>query len=154
MKIASTQYSINTKSLEIYLSGCNGNPKCEQCHNPELWDFDIGKEYSDKYFETLRKKVSVFDSMIDNIFVLGGEPLDQNIIKFKHMIKDLRKLNKKLWLFTRYEITEIDKEIKNAFDYIKTGKYIMQLQVEDNVQYGIKLASANQKIYKKGKDYD
>jgi glutaminase len=39
-------------------------------------------------------------------------------------------------------------------DYIKTGRYIPELKVNENVHYGINLATSNQKIYKKGIDYE
>ena len=42
---------------------------------------------------------------------------------------------------------------KELCDYIKTGSYIEELKCDDNIQYGIKLATSNQKINKKGIDY-
>ena len=46
MNIVTTQYTLKTKSLEIYVAGCRGDSHgthCEGCHNPELWDFNIGE---------------------------------------------------------------------------------------------------------------
>ena len=43
--------------------------------------------------------------------------------------------------------------IKELCDYIKTGEYDESLKCENNIQYGIKLATSNQKINKKGIDY-
>ena len=45
MNIVSTQYTLSTKSLEIYLAGCSGQPKCKGCHNPMLWDFNMGEKW-------------------------------------------------------------------------------------------------------------
>ena len=39
-------------------------------------------------------------------------------------------------------------ELLNYHIYIKTGKYIRELSTDDNIQFGVKLASSNQKIYK------
>ncbi len=153
MKIASTQYNINNNSFEIYLSGCNGNPKCTGCHNRELWEFDVGQEYTPKFFGQLQKKIYKFEALIDNIMILGGEPLDQNIEDFYFFIQDMKSFNKKLWLFTRYEINEIEPRISKQFDFVKTGKYDCSLSVEDNIQYNIALSTSNQKILKKGIDY-
>jgi anaerobic ribonucleoside-triphosphate reductase activating protein len=153
MKIASTQYSINNNSFEIYLSGCNGNPKCKGCHNQELWDFHIGKEYDQKIFGALQKKIYKFETLIDNIMILGGEPLDQDIEDFYFFIQDMKSFNKKLWLFTRYEINEIEPKILKQFDFVKTGKYDYSLTTENNIQYNITLPTSNQKIHKKGIDY-
>jgi anaerobic ribonucleoside-triphosphate reductase activating protein len=85
--------------------------------------------------------------------ILGGEPLDQDIINFYYFTVDIKSFDKNLWLFTRYELNEIEPTILNQFDYVKTGKYIKELSVDNNIQYGIKLATSNQKIYKKGIDY-
>jgi pyruvate-formate lyase-activating enzyme len=66
MKIASTEYSLQQKTLEIYISGCNP-PHCKGCHNSEIWSFDIGSEYNLDYFNTIKDKVEIFDLLIDNI---------------------------------------------------------------------------------------
>lgn len=153
MKIASTQYSLAHNSFEIYLSGCNEQPKCEGCYSKELWDFDVGEEYTKKYFEKLSKKINNFEKIIDNIFILGGEPLDQNTDELLMLTSDLKYFNKPIWLFTRYELEKIDKSISYLFDYIKSGKYLKELSCDNNIQYEIKLATSNQKIYKKGIDY-
>lgn len=153
MKIASTQYTLKTKSFEIYLSGCSGSPKCSGCYSPELWDFNIGQDVSNELIGKSREKILRFDSIIDNIFILGGDPLDQPTEEIASLVKDFLPLDKKMWLFTRKEIEEIPVEIKNIFDYIKTGRYIPELTSENNIQCGIKLATSNQKIHKKGVDY-
>lgn len=145
MNIVSTQFNLNNKILEIYLSGCYGN--CCNCHNPELKDFSIGDYYLDELLKIIQK-INEFNSLIDNIWILGGEPLDQNHNELIKMLINLKQTNKKIWLFTRYEIDEISEEIIECCDYIKTGKYIPQLTTDDNIQYGIKLATSNQKIYK------
>ena len=40
-----------------------------------------------------------------------------------------------------------------TLDYIKCGKYIPELTTDDNIQYGVHLATSNQRIYKCGVDY-
>jgi len=153
MKIASTQYTLQNKSFEIYLSGCSGNPKCNGCYNKELWDFDVGEEWSPKLYGSIEQKIHNFENLIDDIMVLGGEPLDQDILEFFWFTENIKSFNKKLWLFTRNELSGIEPKIANQFDYIKVGRYIPELKVDDNVWYGIKLSTSNQKILKKGLDY-
>jgi anaerobic ribonucleoside-triphosphate reductase activating protein len=152
MKIASTQYSLNTQSFEIYLSGCKGDDgvHCNGCHNPELWDFNIGEEYNTSYFSRLKTKIKEFDLLIKNIYILGGEPLDNTPNELSELLFELKTLDKDIWLFTHYEIDEIPEYVKNYCKYIKTGRYIPELKSDNNIQYGIKLASSNQKIYKLG----
>ncbi len=154
MKIISTQYTLQYKSLDIYVAGCNGNPHCDQCHNPESWNFNQGTKYDKNYYKDINDKIKDFELLIDNIMIFGGEPLDQNIDELIQMLFDLKTLNKQIWLFTRYELSKIPREILKLCDYIKCGKYIPTLKVDDNIQYGIKLTTSNQNMYKKGLDYE
>lgn len=146
MNILYTDFTLQQKSLDIYVAGCYGNPHCEGCHNPESWNFNQGSEYNEKYFSYIRNKVKDFDLLIDNIMIFGGEPLDQDHDELIHMLFDLKSLNKRIWLFTRYELEYISKEIVKLCDYIKTGKYDQNLITNDNIQFGIQLATNNQKI--------
>jgi anaerobic ribonucleoside-triphosphate reductase activating protein len=145
--IAATQYSINYQAFEIYLSGCKANPHCKDCHNPELWKFDIGAEYNIDIKEQIIQKINSFSELISNIWILGGEPLDQDIDELIKLINDLRSTRKKIWLFTRYEIKEIPKQVKTLVDYVKCGRYIPE-QSSTHVEFNVMLSSDNQHIYK------
>lgn len=151
MNIAATQYSLNTKSFEIYVSGCNGN--CKGCHNLELRDFHLGNPLTPSYINNIITKIQEFDDLIKNIWILGGEPLDQNIDELEVLLKEIRVTSKPIWLFTRYNLNDIPNKIKILCDYIKCGEYIEHLKTDTNIQYGIKLATSNQKIYKKDIDF-
>lgn len=153
MNILATQYTLSRKSLEIYVAGCKGNPHCEGCHNPETWSFNQGEKYDNVYFEKIKNKINNFNELIDNIEIFGGEPNDQNLNDLENMLKDLSTLNKKIWLFTRYDFENIPKFELEYCDYIKCGRYIPSLICDCNLQYGINLATTNQKIYKKGVDF-
>lgn len=152
INIAATQYSINYQSFELYLSGCKANPHCKNCHNPELWKFDVGEEYNIDSKEQILNKICSFKELIDNIWILGGEPLDQDIEELSNLIDDMKSTKKKIWLFTRYELKEVPDIIKKQVDYIKTGRYLPDKE-EEHVEYGVRLTTSNQHIYKRGKDY-
>lgn len=151
MNISATQYTLSTKSLDVYFSGCNP-PHCKDCQNPELWEFVLDNNYKKK-FKEIKEKVKNFNTLIDNIMLFGGEPLDQDNVELVDFIVKLKSLDKIVWLFTRYDIKEVPNNIKSLCDYIKTGRYIPSLAVDDNVQYGIKLATSNQNINKHSIDY-
>lgn len=151
MNVASTQYSLNNKSFEIYISGCKEHP-CIGCCNEELWDENIGEELTIDKLNQIQNKIKEFDNLIDNVFILGGEVLEKPINELEWLLKELKKTNKKLWLFTRFEFNEIPPQIKEYCSYIKTGRYDQVNLTENNIQYGIKLASENQKIYKLTED--
>ena len=155
MNILATQYTLSRKSLEIYVAGCKGDARyghCRNCHNPETWCFNQGTDYKLE-LPKIRKKVEDFDEMIKRIEIFGGEPNDQDWNELEDFLRELKELNKELWVWTRYPLDECPKFEKELCDYIKTGSYIEELKSDDNIQYGIKLATSNQKINKKGIDY-
>lgn len=146
MKIAGTQYTLDKNSFEIYLSGCRH--RCsENCHNKELWDYMIGDDYNEDYFNKIKEKLENFGDIVDKISIFGGEPLDQNINQLYDFLKDMKSLNKEIWLFTSYELSDVPENIKGLCDYIKTGTYDESLKCETE-SYGYILASSNQKIHK------
>ena len=153
MNILGTQYTLKHKAFEIYVAGCNGSPHCKECHNPESWDFDRGDLVDDIYLSIIENKIKSFDEIIDNIMIFGGEPLDQKIIELMNLLDWLHQFNKKIWIFTRYDLDEVPLIIKNRCDYLKCGRYEPQHRTSNNIQYGITLATSNQNIYKKGLDY-
>lgn len=153
MNILATQFTLEQSALEFYLSGCSGNPHCKNCHNQESWDFDKGLKWDLNYKRNITDKISSFDFMVKKIMIFGGEPLDQDIEELNDFLKYLTMFKKDIWLFTRYDIEQVPPLIKMKCKYIKCGRYIEELTVEDNIQYGVKLATSNQKIYKRGVDY-
>ncbi len=156
MRILCTQYTLATKSFEIYVAGCRGvdGQHCKNCHNPETWNFEQGDIFNVGYFnEKIKSKVTEFDLLINNIMIFGGEPLDQPTDELEEMLSFLTRLNKPIWLFTRYTFENVPTKIKGYLDYIKCGQYIETLTTDDNIQYGIRLATSNQRIYKKNIDY-
>lgn len=156
MRILATQYTLATKSLEIYLAGCSGNKNgchCEGCHNPESWDFNNGEVYNKTYLLKICEKINSFDKLIQNIMIFGGEPNDNDKSELKSFLFDLKQFQKPIWLFTRYYKEELPKFEFELCDYIKCGEYNKDLKSDNNEQYGIKLATSNQYILKKGVDY-
>ena len=151
LQIAHIEYSIQTKSIDIFTVGCNGF--CVGCCNPEIKDWNLGGISVDETIDKVIKLNHRFDSLIDRIFIVGGDPLD-GYLKYPNdvtkLLMELGFLEKPIYLFTRHSIEEVPAEVKKLVQYIKTGAYIPDLTCEDNIQYGIKLATANQKIYKMG----
>lgn len=144
MKIAGTEYNLNHKALEIYFSGCKA-PHCEGCHNSELWDFNFGYDPFGKIFISIVEKAK--DPMVEKIWLLGGEPLDQNREEFLRFIYMLWFwTDAELWLWTRY--TDIPKEVYETISFVKTGAYDKTLDSYVDERHGITLASSNQKIIK------
>jgi anaerobic ribonucleoside-triphosphate reductase activating protein len=154
MRILATQFSLSMRSFDIYISGCKA-PHCPGCHNPEGWDFNQGDEYTHLYAEKIYDKMKGFYSLIENIMIFGGEPLDSPTDELVDMITFINVATdgKPVWLFTRYDIEDVPEKIKLVCDYIKCGRYEEDKKIENYKQYGITLATSNQKIYKKGVDF-
>lgn len=150
MNIISTQYTLKYKSFEIVVSGCSGDngKHCVGCHSPETWDFNVGTNFNDM-IEKILKKIEEFSGLIDWLWIYGGEPLDNNIDDLENLLYELKSTEKPIMLFTRYSIDDVPSNIKELCDYIKCGAYKKELTVDDNIQYGVKLSTKNQKIYKK-----
>ena len=99
----------------IFFSGCTH--RCEGCFNQVAQDFNYGQpftpEVQDKFLEYAK------NSQIDNICILGGEPLQQNLDKMYKFIKKLKKQTKKpIWLWTGYTWEQLVNDSKR-FNIIK-----------------------------------
>lgn len=135
--------STNGIALEIYLSGCSRSPKCRNCHNPELWNFDNGIAIDIKEIVDIINR-----KRIDSVAIMGGEPLDNP--RILDLLKAINaNTNREVWLYTSYEIDEIDEETQSLCNYIKTGRYIEEFKTVD-----CRLASSNQQIYQIKEDGD
>lgn len=143
MNLITTQYVPHLQRLEIYLAGCKR--RCKGCHNPSSWDFRAGKEIN---YDLLVEKCQ--NSLVENIWILGGEPLDQKVGELMYLLVNLELTSKPIWLFTGYELSKVPEQAKEYLTYIKTGAYKEKFMPVDDLEWnGIKLASTNQKIYKK-----
>jgi len=147
MRLVSTQFSLETESFELYIAGCREHP-CIGCYSPELWDENVGEELNEEKYKKLGKSILSKLDIIKNIFILGGEPLEKPKEEVIKLLTFLKQFKKPLWLFTRFKLKEVDKEILNELDYVKTGRYIKRKKTNKKIRFGIKLASSNQNIYK------
>lgn len=126
--------------VALFVQGCDRNPHCKNCFNSETWDFNGGKEWTEK---TKNKFMELIDRpYIKRISILGGEPLaEQNLDGVLSLIKEIREKypisqnpnsenigksrvledenskeirisfpKKSIWLYTGYELSEITKQ--------------------------------------------
>ena len=89
--------------VSLFVQGCNRH--CFNCFNPDTWDFNGGKEWTE---ETKNKFIKLIDRpYINRISVLGGEPLaEQNLDEVLSLIKEIRISfpEKSIWLYTGYTL--------------------------------------------------
>lgn len=134
-----------TASCTIWFAGCNFG--CEDCQNPQLQSFDIGK-----IITAVDLGISVAEECkrlnIKSVVYLGGEPLQQNkheLLLLSKILTEYPNYKLKLWIYTGYDKEQVISDFNEILKYthiIKCGRYIKDLH-----QDGFP-ASSNQKIYK------
>jgi anaerobic ribonucleoside-triphosphate reductase activating protein len=132
----------NTASFTIWFSGCT--IKCKDCHNRALWDRSFGDEYDVKsLFDIIKTSCNALNT--NDVVFLGGEPLQQNKRELLYLCQLLHGVGLRIWLYTGYEIEEIERVDSDLMQYlytIKCGMYIKELS-----QDGFP-ASSNQQVYR------
>lgn len=97
--------------ISLFVQGCDRVPHCRNCFNPETWDFNGGKEWTE---ETKNKFLELINRpYIKRVSILGGEPLaDQNLDGVLSLIQEFRLLfpEKNIWLYTGYTVSEVVKQ--------------------------------------------
>lgn len=155
LNIVTTQFTFHNKMLEIFIAGCSHSSRCaSHCHNRELWTYDIGINMNE-YKIRIQNKLEEFNEQIDVIAVTGGEPLDRPVEQLVEFLQYLTQFDKKIILFTHYELDDIPELVKLYCDMIKTGIYDIDQKGEKEM-CGIKLQSKNQHIHilNKGEYYN
>ncbi len=87
--------------VALFVQGCHFH--CSNCFNPETWDFNGGKEWTEevknKFLELINRPY------IKRISILGGEPLaEENLDGVLDLVNRicLSKSKKSIWLYTGY----------------------------------------------------
>lgn len=155
MRIAATQYSLSELAFDVFFSGCSF-PHCPDCQNPELQKFDYSIPNGD--YRWVIDSIGKSEGMIEKVRLMGGEPLDQDMLYLDDFLFDLKDKpwwpGKELWVFTKYlprELSSIQRRLlEDHADFVKHGRYIKELPSAICSGTGITLASANQFIQRWG----
>ncbi len=88
--------------VSLFVSGCTHH--CPGCFNPETWDFNYGKPFTD---EVIREILEAMEpSYIHGFSLLGGEPFEHvNQIAVLPLLKEIKKRypEKDIWCYTGYD---------------------------------------------------
>ena len=109
--------------VSVFFQGCPFH--CKNCFNPETWDFDSGKCFTD---DTINHILELCEgSHITGLSILGGEPLHpRNIdgtLKLSKLFKEKYK-NKTIWCWTGFKYEDIkESEIFNYIDVLIDGQF-------------------------------
>ena len=119
--------------VSIFMQGCTFN--CKNCFNPEAWDFNYGKEFTDT---EINKVIEELDhSYVTGLSLLGGEPLEhsnqQGLLPLLRKVKE-KLPDKNIWCYTGYTFDndvmgkmcnnwEETPELLSYIDVIVDGKF-------------------------------
>ena len=138
----------NGVSVSIYFTSCDFN--CKNCFNKEFQDYNYGFDFTKEIKDNIFRYIDNNIDYIDNLAMLGGEPLHINNIDSVINLCEEFKLkfpDKKIWLWTGYKFEDIpNKNIIKVVDYIIDGLFVENLKDRDLKYRG----SNNQKIFKNG----
>ena len=123
-------------SFVIWTQGCK--LKCKGCWNESMHDFNGGIEISIK--DLIQQiKDSILKYNVDNVTILGGEPLEQ-LEELLLLMSNIKKLNIGIILYTGYEKKEIEASDKikiiDYADILISGRYIEEQRNINNHLYG------------------
>lgn len=138
--------------VSVFVSGCNHH--CKGCFNQCAWDFNYGKEFTEK------EEQQIIDYMnhdyISGLSLLGGEPLEpRNQEGLLPLVKKVKEKfpNKDIWCYTGFDFekdvvekmaknNETTRELLKYIDIIVDGKF-----EEDKKDLKLQFrGSSNQKI--------
>ena len=114
--------------VSIFMQGCSFH--CDNCFNPETWDFKAGKEFTDETIEQVLQLRA--PGHIKGLSILGGEPMHPVNIKgttklakaFKEKYPD-----KTIWSWSGFLFDRDlkDQEVLKYIDVLVDGQYVDSL---------------------------
>lgn len=138
--------------VSLYVSGCRNH--CKNCFNPETWDFNYGKPFTEEVEKSIINGLR--PPYIKGFTLLGGDPFEpENQLVLAPFLKRLRKEfpEKSFWCFTGYDYerdlltgklgdAERVEEMLECLDVLVDGKFVEELK-DLNLRFH---GSSNQRI--------
>ena len=91
--------------VTLFVSGCTNH--CPDCFQPQTWDFDYGKPFTDE------TKAVIFAELdkpfVNGLTVLGGEPFEpRNQRELLPLLREVREKypDKTIWCFTGFRLDD------------------------------------------------
>lgn len=122
--------------VSLFVSGCTHH--CKECFNPETWDFQYGKLFTEKTIDDIIEYMA--PDYIKGLTLLGGDPLER--VNQQGLLPLLRKVrevypDKSVWCFTGYDFEkdikgwmlsewEETEELLSYIDVMVDGEFIIE----------------------------
>ena len=136
--------------VSFFTQGCPHH--CHNCHNPQTWDFEGGKEFRPELLDEIVEALTA-NGIERSLCIMGGEPLcSENEFLTLLVIKNVKEKlpNTPIYIWTGYFYEELLKkgghmdQILEMADYLIDGPYIEDLRDITLEMRG----SSNQRIIK------
>ena len=124
--------------ISLFVSGCTNH--CENCFQPQTWDFHYGKEFTPEVEERIIGMMR--PSYVCGLTVLGGEPFEPSnqkvLLPFLRRVRELYP-SKSIWMFSGFTYDELKTdgsyprcdetdEILVLSDVLVDGRYVERLR--------------------------
>ena len=125
--------------VSLFVSGCTNH--CEQCFQPQTWDFLYGTPFTAETEALLLEMLS--PSYIRGLTLLGGEPFEpanqRALLPFLYKVRSTYP-TKNIWAFSgfryddellrpgAYPNCEITEELLSLIDVLVDGRYVASLR--------------------------
>lgn len=125
--------------VTLFVSGCTNH--CPDCFQPQTWDFDYGKVFTD---ETKAEIFAELDkSYVNGLTVLGGEPFEpRNQRELLPLLREVRERypDKTVWCFTGFRLEdellregsyprcEVTDGMLACIDVLVDGRFVRELK--------------------------
>lgn len=114
--------------MSLFVSGCEH--RCKGCFQPETWNFDYGKEFTEHTVDLLLDLAR--PKYISHLAIFGGEPLNprnrSEVLKLTRRFKETYP-EKSVWLWTGYLIEDVFEDLVDSdIDVVVDGRFIEELK--------------------------
>ena len=110
--------------VSVFMQGCEFH--CKNCFNPDTWDFNKGKEFTDEIIEHILDLCK--EDYITGLSILGGEPMHpRNIEGTTKLSKRFKEKypEKNIWVWSGFLFEQLkEKEVLKYIDVLVDGQYI------------------------------
>lgn len=138
--------------VSLYVSGCRNH--CKNCFNPETWDFNYGKPFTEEVENYVISALS--PQYIKGFTLLGGDPFEpENQVTLAPFLEKIKSVypDKSIWCYTGYDYekdlltgkkgdAELVMRMLNSIDVLVDGRFVEELK-DLNLRFR---GSSNQRI--------